>query len=39
MLAEDVSPQGEQEDQRVVSEIARVQGEIDAARRVETQHV
>jgi hypothetical protein len=37
-LAEDVSPAGEQEYQRVVAEIARVTGEIDAARRVETQH-
>jgi hypothetical protein len=37
-LAEDVSPAGEAEYQRNVSEIARVQTEIDAAKRVEQQH-
>ena len=36
-LAEDVTPQGEQEYLQVVAAIARVQGEIDAARKVETQ--
>jgi hypothetical protein len=36
-LAEDVSPEGERAYLVVVSEIARVQGEIDAARKMETQ--
>jgi hypothetical protein len=37
-LAEDMSPQGEQEYARVVSEIAQVQSEITATKQMESQH-
>jgi hypothetical protein len=37
-LAEDISPQGEQEYARVVSEIAQVQSEITATKQMESQH-
>jgi hypothetical protein len=37
-LSEDVSPQGEQEYRRIVSEIARVQDEITATKQMESQY-